>query len=519
MHILKYFLLFFVVVLSIFSCDKKNNLNNSLNQFSKSDSLLFEKKIDSLRKNYTTNNDSLISYSENIISLFNSNKAVLNEKIAYFHFNQSNYFLAEYFFTEASNIYLSDSLLENYADQLGNIGVTEELLGNYKNSIEYYLKALNIFDSLNLELKNSKIYNNIGIVYQQLNEPNTALNYFRKSLIITEKLDKHEISANRYNNIATIFEEHLNNLDSAIFYYNKSLKIYKTDSSNINLPTILNNIGYVYLKKGNLTQADSLFNSALNLCVSQNRKSNTASILRNKANLEILYKNYDNAIKITKEAITISQTNLNTEIELECLKVLHSAYDKQNDFKNANNILKNYYELKDNISGEKQKTEVNRLNIQYEVKEKEQKIKILELKNNVQHKKLWQLWLSISILTVLLVGLFIFYKLQQKNSELELQQMRTDIQDYIIQIEEINNKKLETNKKTEETIFQQIKKFELSEREEEVLVLISKGFKNIEIADKLFISLNTVKTHTKNIFSKLDVRNRIEAIRKTQFLQ
>jgi len=52
----------------------------------------------------------------------------------------------------------------------------------------------------------------------------------------------------------------------------------------------------------------------------------------------------------------------------------------------------------------------------------------------------------------------------------------------------------------------------LSERELEVLNLIAAGLSNREIAEKLFISLNTVKTHIKNINSKLNVNSRTKAI-------
>lgn len=52
----------------------------------------------------------------------------------------------------------------------------------------------------------------------------------------------------------------------------------------------------------------------------------------------------------------------------------------------------------------------------------------------------------------------------------------------------------------------------ISQREFEVLQLMAKGCSNQEIADKLFISLNTVKTHTSNLFQKLDVRRRTQAI-------
>lgn len=56
----------------------------------------------------------------------------------------------------------------------------------------------------------------------------------------------------------------------------------------------------------------------------------------------------------------------------------------------------------------------------------------------------------------------------------------------------------------------------LSEREHEVLRLIEAGFSNKKIVDKLFISMSTVKTHIRNIFSKLNVHSRTEAIVKAK---
>ncbi len=58
----------------------------------------------------------------------------------------------------------------------------------------------------------------------------------------------------------------------------------------------------------------------------------------------------------------------------------------------------------------------------------------------------------------------------------------------------------------------------LSEREIEVLKLIASGLTNQDIAEKLFISLNTVRTHTKNINSKLDVHSRTQAVARAKKL-
>ena len=52
----------------------------------------------------------------------------------------------------------------------------------------------------------------------------------------------------------------------------------------------------------------------------------------------------------------------------------------------------------------------------------------------------------------------------------------------------------------------------LSDRELEVLRLVARGMTNQEIADQLYISLNTVKTHVRHIFQTLEARNRAEAI-------
>lgn len=55
---------------------------------------------------------------------------------------------------------------------------------------------------------------------------------------------------------------------------------------------------------------------------------------------------------------------------------------------------------------------------------------------------------------------------------------------------------------------------ELTKRELELLELLSKGYRYKEIADKLFISQDTVRSHIRNIYVKLHVNSKIEAINK-----
>jgi DNA-binding NarL/FixJ family response regulator len=56
--------------------------------------------------------------------------------------------------------------------------------------------------------------------------------------------------------------------------------------------------------------------------------------------------------------------------------------------------------------------------------------------------------------------------------------------------------------------------FNLSKRETEIIALLAKGYRYKEIADKLFINIETVRKHIRNIYEKLQVQSRTEALNK-----
>lgn len=64
-----------------------------------------------------------------------------------------------------------------------------------------------------------------------------------------------------------------------------------------------------------------------------------------------------------------------------------------------------------------------------------------------------------------------------------------------------------------------LEKLGISKREHEVLEFMALGLSNQEIADKMFVSVNTIKTHSANLFSKLDVKRRTQAVQKGKELR
>ncbi len=97
------------------------------------------------------------------------------------------------------------------------------------------------------------------------------------------------------------------------------------------------------------------------------------------------------------------------------------------------------------------------------------------------------------------VGIWVGLKLRGENASL-IEKVPTD---------EIESEKLKA---------EQLAETGISQREYEVLQLMAGGHTNQEIADQLFISLNTVKTHSSNLFAKLDVKRRTQAVQKAKEL-
>ncbi|HLS96376.1 MAG TPA: response regulator transcription factor [Sphingobacterium sp.] len=64
-----------------------------------------------------------------------------------------------------------------------------------------------------------------------------------------------------------------------------------------------------------------------------------------------------------------------------------------------------------------------------------------------------------------------------------------------------------------------LEKLKLNGREYEILQLLAKGYSNAEIATRIFLTLSTVKTHVSNLYSKMDVKSRTQAIAKAKQLR
>jgi ATP/maltotriose-dependent transcriptional regulator MalT len=121
-------------------------------------------------------------------------------------------------------------------------------------------------------------------------------------------------------------------------------------------------------------------------------------------------------------------------------------------------------------------------------------LKVLEYRYFIRELSL-EVYLAIIAICCTALGAWVGLRLTARKRNASI-----DIQDFEVSVDSLN-------------------KTGISKREFEVLNLIYQGNSNQEIADKLFVSVNTVKTHTSNLFIKLDAKRRTQAIQRAKILR
>ena len=205
---------------------------------------------------------------------------------------------------------------------------------------------------------------------------------------------------------------------------------------------------------------------------------------------------------------------------LEVSELLSKVYLTGGNYTKAIEYMKLGNQIKDSLVSIEDKSNIAEMETKYQVKEKNKAIKILELQRELNQRKIrYQIWLIglLVIISTLIVLVFLF---NYNRNKLKQQQLRLELQNYLLQIRKMQSEIIEAKiQEPQPNGIPDFEEFDLTEREKEVLRMIAYGYKNSEIGEKLFVSENTIKTHIKNIYIKLDVKNRVEALKRVKMVQ
>ncbi len=394
------------------------------------------------------------------------------------------------------------------ADALNTLGnlYKDKLL--FHKAIQSYFEAMKLWERKNDSGGLAIAYGSIGLMYYYQKEYDKALEYnFRKVPISERKGDLWELSKT-LNNISQIYAAR-NQHDSSIFYLRKSLYLNEKMNYPSGVASACHIIATTFLLKDELDSAN-YYNSRSVSIARRINDSELPSYLTTLGHIQKKRKNYDEALQNAKNAYKMS-VDQNVPLKISVAAGLISDIYSETGRKDlAFDYLKEYYTINEQINQAESKKQLAELLTRYETEKKEQQIKILEQANLLNKNRIRLQLLIIGIMV--LIGLILIASswLWIRNKNQELRRMNEQLHFFIIKQEQ-QDKTTEQEESAPEP-GEMYKKWGLTGRESEILYYLGIGCSNTTIAEKLFISENTVKFHIKNIYLKLDVKNRIQAL-------
>jgi len=443
-------------------------------------------------------------------------------------------------------------LIESYS----HTGFTYKYLGKYLDAIPYYKMALSICRAADDSLEISNQLAHLGTLYSHLGMYQESAAYYNEGYAIDFALNDSTALAYDLVNLGDL-KCSIMEYPQAVDYYKRALKVKSTKAGNHNTHVLrLGKLSEAYLKMGELDSAtfysrmaeeaaidlnDSLslakqwitktkiFNAkgefpaatrVGNLCynyfkeVGQGQYQVASALALAQAHNGL--SNKDRADYLLIQAALIAEENGLLEDQALVYREMASEQERYGNQKDALTYYKRYQAIRDTLSKRDKQRAILILDREYQTNQKEQQIALLEAKALVAELKLAERKQNIVLLLtviflLLVVGLIVILSIRRSN-RLQKSLLTAQVNELRLQIRSLVDGSAEDLGIEIQQLNDSIQD-PLSERELEVLKFALSDLTNTEIAEKVFVSVNTVKFHLKNIYSKLGVANRKEALK------
>jgi len=370
------------------------------------------------------------------------------------------------------------------AGDLSAIGLVNTLIGREQEGLNQLKEGLRLTTNTNSARTQCLTLNAMGLGYMNCKNFEKAEEYILASLALSQELRDTHLIINRYINLGELHVK-TSKLDQAEKYLQKSLALLNDTFQPHRYTVIYRNLGTVYREK----------------------------------------KQYKRAIEYFEIALEIAKEKDLLPNEQMIYQQLKDLYKSQGDYQKALSYADKFRLLSDSMFTISARERADIFNKKFALAEKEKAIQTLNYTNNLKQKDLQNLesqrkWLLATLLLSLLLGGVSFYAFRQRQANL-LQKKEAKINQQLTEIQILRKEIVAALADNEQKVLAASLTFEeinqllpeaLSEREYEILQLVVQGKNNKEIATEVFLSVNTIKFHLKNIYLKLKVKNRMQVM-------
>jgi|GEM_PF-2199677 len=438
---------------------------------------------------------------------------------------------AEYFVLKGMELSEKVEDLNGMGEAYGWMGYLKAEKGNIAEALDYNLKSLGVAQRLELKSEFPVILNNMANLHVDLGNNQQAQKYFLQCVKLNQELGNEASLATNYNNLGS-FYRNIKDYDQSLAYFHKALDIRLRSNDEYGLSYTYSNMGSVFEQQNQIDTA--LYYYQLGLDIRRRLKLNrgTATSLYKIGNIYFITNQLGKAEQYASEGFDIADDWDYSYEKKEAAKILYKIYKAKNETAKALTYFETYATLHDSINSLDNQRAILRGKYQFEYNQKHlidslesAKIfiqnQLLDEENKVNQGRLsvQRLWLTISVLVVLFLSISFYF--MKKNADVRMANLRAEIR---LRLNETLRLKEELEASREDNSHSNsdlniVLEDKLSEREQEILDALVLGLSNKEIGEKLFLSVNTIKTHILSLYTKLDVNNRTQAAIKGSLLK
>lgn len=442
-------------------------------------------------------------------------------------------------------------LIESY----GHAAFCYNYLGMYVEAIPYYENALRIAQAVNDSTEIANQLSQLGDIYGNLGNYQKASRFIDKAYAINFALKDTVALAYDLIDLGDL-KCHMGDYNAAIGYYKQGMAIKQTKAGNHNTYALrLGKLSDAFLRNHQVDSAKKYNEMAIEEALALQDSLTLAKQWIVKTRILNYTGNFNEALTYGKKCADyfegfaasqyqvssafaladayqgssrysqaevildsiISKANRQQLIENLALAYKKKAelYEKRSDTKNALHYYKIYQSTRDSIQSRNKQQAILTLEQEYQSSKKEQELDLLRARDKVSQLQLAEerqniIYLSVLLVLIIMISIYIYYTIKKKH-QLQNELLTAQVNELRTQIK-VALERDTTPLEIDINQFNQTLNTPLSEREFEILNFALTDLSNSEIADKAYVSVNTVKFHLKNVYEKLGVGNRKEAL-------
>ncbi len=400
-------------------------------------------------------------------------------------------------FQEALNLATINEDSLSMAKLRNSLGVAHYYKSDYAQALAHYYKGLALSEAIGYHEGAGYALNNLGVIYRQRRDFKNALETYQKAIQVKELEQDSTGLVNSHYNLGLLYS-YTQNHEASLAEFQKAFALSRNQKTERNLAELNIGLGIALYNLNDFEKAYSKLNEGIeNLKADKNHEK--ISALTYLGILEIQKGQGNSGLAKLLQAKEMVENSDRLELKRQVSKELAQGYELLGFPEDAINSYKAYNRYNDSINSEQRLWAIEEMQARFETIEKDKQIKQQEeiLASEKRKKTQAAIVLTCAFLAGI-GGLYIYVKRWQKRINKPTASFAKVQHPNGINIDKINTKLLS----------------KLTNRESEVIMLVEKGMTNHEIADRLFVSENTVKTHLKNIYSKTTAQNRTELLHK-----